>query len=131
MSLDTSGQCISQYAVQCVTTTDAMFHEIFDCVGADIGAWVGVVGASVEAGVQTDASTGVGIGVSVHTLHLETCKDLRHRKSSTIGWRNRSTVHLKLSPTHDDQCTIASPRARERVFCGGKDLGARATALSH
>ena len=43
---------------------------IFDRIGADVGAWVGVgfrVGASVEAGVGGDVSTGVGIGVSVHT----------------------------------------------------------------
>ena len=50
-----------------------------------------------------------------HT-HLETSKDLRHRKSSTIGWRDWSTVHRKLSPTRDDRCTTATPRAHRRVF---------------
>ena len=40
---------------------------IIDCFVADVGARVGVVGASVEAGVGGDVSTDVGIGVSVHT----------------------------------------------------------------
>ena len=92
---------------------------IFDCIGVDVGAWVGVgfrVGAGAEAGVGGDVRTGVGIGVSVHTPHLETSEALRHRKSSTTGWRGWSTVHRKLSPTRDDQCTTASPRAHRRVF---------------
>ena len=59
--------------------------------------------------------------LSAHT-HLDTSKDLRHRNGSISGWRNWSTVHRKLSPTHDDQCTTPSSRAQRRFLFDNFDV---------